>query len=260
MTALLGDLCESRVSRTGRDISLRLRLPSDAYLKSVATTDLESLQQQYTYKVLTWSHGLRHLCSLVSILSAPLELEKPGLSIAPTTKPIPWLLDAYSRLQRHQDWWRGNSPSCLPLILQSTLRIATMLEGAAFFDNSLKYKAYALLLSMSIGLSKQFEYLLDWKLDRDKASRLLCTVILKISEECLGNKPVARLVASQLIPVLENISMQGAIFMEGTDSMVSQKAVLTRLDTHHGTAKFRAAPACCLQYETSYPNRGPATT
>ncbi|KAK8008761.1 Protein kinase rad3 [Apiospora marii] len=219
--ALLGHLRESRVSRSGKDIPLRLRLPSDAYLKSLAATDLERLQQQCTYKVLTWSHALRHICSLVSILSAPLGLEKPGLGIAPTTKPIPWLLDAYSRLQNHQDWWRGNSSSCLPLILQSTLRVATMLEDAAFVDNSLKYKAFALLISMSVGLSKQFEYLMDWELDRDKASHLLCTVILKISEECLSNKPVARLVASQLIPALETISMQGAIFMEGTDSMRS---------------------------------------
>ncbi|KAK8072291.1 hypothetical protein PG996_005639 [Apiospora saccharicola] len=219
--ALLGHLRESIVSRSGRDISLRLRLPSDAYLTSVATTALESLQQQYTYKVLTWSHALRHICSLVSILSVPLRLEKPGPGIAPTIKPIPWLLDAYSRLQAHQDWWRGNSPSCLPSILQSALRVAGMLEDAAFVDNSLKYKAYALLISMSIGLSKQFEYLMDWELDRDKASRLLCTVILKISEECLSNKPVGRLVASQLIPALETISMQGAIFMEGTDSMRS---------------------------------------
>ncbi|KAK8074965.1 Protein kinase rad3 [Apiospora hydei] len=91
----------------------------------------------------------------------------------------------------------------------------------AFVDNSLKCKAYALLMSMSIDLSRQFESLMDWELDRDKASRLLCTVILKISEECLSNRPVARLVVSQLIPALDTISMQGAIFMEGTDSMRS---------------------------------------
>ncbi|KAK7962455.1 uncharacterized protein PG986_003280 [Apiospora aurea] len=151
----------------------------------------------------------------------PLSLEKPGLSVAPTIKPIPWLLDAYSRLQTHQGWWRGNSPSCLPLILQSAMRVTTLLEDTAFVDNSLKCKAYALLMSMSIDLSRQFEFLMDWELDRDKASRLLCTVILKISEECLSNRPVARLVVSQLIPALDTISMQGAIFMEGTDSMRS---------------------------------------
>lgn len=107
------------------------------------------------------------------------------------------------------------------MLLQNTLRVATLLEDAALIDNPLKYKAYALLTSMSIDLSRQFEHLMDWELDRDKASRLLCTVILKISEECLSNKPVARLVAFQLIPALEAISMQGAIFTEGTDSMVS---------------------------------------
>ncbi|KAK8061288.1 hypothetical protein PG994_007654 [Apiospora phragmitis] len=219
--ALLAHLGENRVNRSGRDISLRLRVPSDAYLKSIAAADLERVEQQCTYNVLTWSHALRHACSLVSILSIPLGFRNPGLSIAPTIKPIPWLLDACSKLQARHDWWRGNIPSCLPLILQATLRVATLLDDAAFVDNSLKYKAYALLISMSIDLSRQFEYLMDWELDRDKASRLICTVILKISEECLGNKPVARLVASQLIPALETISMQGAIFMEGTDSMRS---------------------------------------
>ncbi|KAK8104021.1 protein kinase rad3 [Apiospora kogelbergensis] len=219
--AILAHLCEIRVNRSGRDISLRLRLPSDAYLETIAAPDLEILQQQCTYKVLTWSHALRHVYSLVSILLIPLGIEKPGLSLISIAQPVPWLLEAFSRLQSRQDGWRGNDPSCLPLLLQNTLRVATLLEDAALIDNPLKYKAYALLTSMSIDLSRQFEHLMDWELDRDKASRLLCTVILKISEECLSNKPVARLVASQLIPALEAISMQGAIFTEGTDSMRS---------------------------------------
>ncbi|KAI1496609.1 phosphatidyl inositol 3-kinase-like protein [Biscogniauxia marginata] len=206
--AVITHLTDLKTPATNRDIPLQLQLPPDSFLESVVCDSFQLLQQQCTYTLPLASQALQHASGLLSILSAPILLRRSEFDIVSTFQEyLPWLLDAYLLLHETQNRWQYMLPSCLPQLLKNTLQILDEFQDANKIDDSVREKAYGVLVLFCLKLSSRLWANLTPKKSVDSDDHLLCISLVKIAEACLTLKPVSRLVTSQLIPALEKLTV-----------------------------------------------------
>ncbi|KAH9994734.1 phosphatidyl inositol 3-kinase [Xylariaceae sp. FL0662B] len=212
--AIINHFKDLKTPLTNRDVALHLQLPTDTFLQSTACDDLKLLQQQCTYTLPLASQALQHASGLLSILSIPLIHSSSGFDIlTPFQDHIPWLLDAYLLLHGTQSRWQYMSPSLLPLFLQNVLQLLEVFETLSSVDASIQRKAYSLLALLCMEMSTQLIGKPATEEQEDSEHHLLCLSLGRVAEACVHSKPLARLVTSQLIPILEKLTVGS----DGTD-------------------------------------------
>ncbi|KAI1080546.1 phosphatidyl inositol 3-kinase [Whalleya microplaca] len=212
--AVISHFNDLKAPPTNRDVALRLQLPTDTFLQSTACDDLKLLQQQCTYTLPLASQALQHASGLLSILSIPLTHPCTGFeNLTPFQDYIPWLLDAYLLLHGTQSQWKYMSPTLLPLFLQNVLQLLESFEASSSVGASIQQKAQTFLALLCMEMSSQLIEKPGTEGQDDPDYKLLYSSLGKVAEHCVHYKPLARLVSSQLIPILEKL----AVGSDGTD-------------------------------------------
>lgn len=206
-----------------KDPTIRLRLPVDSYLESAAAgLDLDFLQTQCTYSVATVSHALRHASGMLTIMSNFFALPVAACDNIPADESASWLLDGFLRMLEIQECWHGVGASCLPALLQSSLRLSSALRSSVYHDDTLKHKSCCVLIPLCTTLLGRFDQLVENGVEREPTLQLLSSAFLSIARECLNHKPLARLSTSQLVSAIDHSAAQSDIFADDTDLGVSR--------------------------------------
>ncbi|KAI0125275.1 phosphatidylinositol 3 [Xylariales sp. AK1849] len=214
---IIGHITGLRCSTAEKESAIDLRLPLDSFLQSASNEELHLLRQQCTYNLTTVSHALRHASSLLSIMGYHIDFHHlDDDMISSSVEFLPWLLDSYFTLSEAQHRWQAVCPSCLPSLLQSTLRLTAALQGLGDTDHVLKPKVFALLVILSVELVEQFDRLHNTE-DNDSVNQLLCSTLIAMSNLSINHKPTLRLIASQLLPSLEKLSVTSNYMLVETD-------------------------------------------
>jgi serine/threonine-protein kinase ATR len=211
----------------GRDDTVIVQLPPDSFLESTVQEDVTSLRQQCTYKLSTASHALRHAGSLLMTMTMCIRVPRPARDLLSSSlEYIPWLLDSYFALYRVQEQWLAECPSTLRSLLQSTVQLIAEFQERADINVLLKQKASSLLVQLSIEGAEHFDRLCSDEEDADTCKQLLCSAILTIVKFSTIEKPLSKLVSSQLLPCLEKLSIQHELIVPETDLWVCLKSHL----------------------------------
>jgi serine/threonine-protein kinase ATR len=190
----------------------------------MSNEELHLLQQQCTYKLLTVSHALRHASSLLSIMTTPLGPQRLVDDIVSSfLECLPWVLDSHFAFYEVQVRWRAVFPSCISMLLRNVLQLIAAFQDLGDIDSSLKQKANSLLVLLAIESAEHYDQLHVDAKDADSAEQLFCSTLITVAGLCKKHEPTLRLVASQLIPCLEKLSIHADIMSEGTDSRVSMR-------------------------------------
>ncbi|KAI5922289.1 phosphatidyl inositol 3-kinase-like protein [Camillea tinctor] len=215
--AVINCLHDLRTPPTNQDIPLQLNLPPVSLLESLEC-DSPQLQQQCTYTLSSASQAFQHASGLLSILSAPLLLERSEFDIISTFHEyLPWLLDAYLLLHETQDRWRSLLPNCLTQLLHNVLQVLDTCQGSSKIDGSVQEKAYGLLVVLCLKHSNRLLANFATTETTGSDDRLLCLSLIHIAKSCLSLKPISRLVASQLMPTLDKLTVQHSAATADTD-------------------------------------------
>lgn len=220
--AIYGLLKDISCPSPHKDALTRLRLPVDSYLESAAAgLDLDFLKRQCTYSVATVSHALRHASGMLTIVSNLFALPAPTCDNIPADESASWLLDGFLGMLEIQERWHGVGTSCLPALLESSLRLSSALRSPVYHDDALKHKSCCVLIPLCTALLGRFDQLVASGSEREPTLRLLGSAFVSIARECLNHKPLARLSVSQLISAVDHGTVQSDIFADDTDLGVS---------------------------------------
>ncbi|KAI1460108.1 phosphatidyl inositol 3-kinase [Annulohypoxylon moriforme] len=205
--AIINHFKELKAPSTNRDVPIKLRLPPDWLLTSIAGDDLTPLQQQCTYDIALASHALQHASGLLSVMSMPLLRHSPEFDIISSFQEyIPWLFDAYLHLQQIQVQWQHMLPAVLPLFLENSLQIFDAFETASSIDSCMEQKVTTCTVLFCIEILRQVLLEVIFQGNENGLNsnyNLICSTFVRVAGACIRSKPISRLVTSHLIPAFE---------------------------------------------------------
>lgn len=197
-----------------------MTLPLDSFSASAAVEDTQEVRQQCAYTLTTISQCLRHASSLLKLNELALSVLDSESGLVAWRELVPWVIDSYLRLYETQGRWQSAYPSGREVLVQNALKLLATLSKIKEFDLVILQKAQTLLTLLCIEFSDACTHAAFFD-DRDSSNlQTLCTALVRISAACMQYKPLAKLVASQLIPVVEKLMLQGESLVAGTDLQV----------------------------------------
>jgi serine/threonine-protein kinase ATR len=211
-------------SPTNRDPLLKLRLPVDGFFESLSCGQVRPLQEQCTYTLNLASQALRHASHLLSLLSIPLvDYKLSSNSPQPFHGAVPWLIDAAVRMNITHNRWGYLSPSCLPQLVQTTIKIADIMKLLVNTDPLVEEKTYVLLVHLCAEVLIHRRAVSGAGDVINVDDKLLSVAALRIAEACLLSVTVSRFASLQIIPIIEKPIDYEKIASPETDLWVSQE-------------------------------------
>ncbi|KAI0867886.1 phosphatidylinositol 3 [Hypoxylon argillaceum] len=214
-------------SPTNRDPVLKLQLPEDSFLESLGCDQLRPLQEQCTYTINLASQALRHASHLLSLLSVPLvDHQLSSNTPQPFHEVVPWLMDAALRMHSTQNRWGYMSRSCLPQLLQTTIKITDTARLLVNPNPLVQEKTYILLVHLctEVLIHRQTAFGVGDVINVD--DKLLSAATVRIAQACLLFVTVSRLASLQIIPIIEKSIEYRTIASPGTDLWRSLELLL----------------------------------
>ena len=121
------------------------------------------------------------------------------------TEQIPWILDSLLVLneerRRRYDFLQETPFTILDPLVRLTLRLSDL----AGIERALYYKAHVTMVLLCQDVLVQWPELQEDDETSQAATDTFCLSLISLSDASIKYKPIVRLVASQLHPLLENL-------------------------------------------------------
>lgn len=162
-----------------------------------------------SYSLVDGTHAIQHACYLLKILhEAALQMNKLGQQIVYPNECSPWLIDSLVALSQEQKRWQTQCDYDPSVFLEMALEMS---RSASDLEVVLLQKLDATMVLFAADLA---EHLNEAKFNRDDAhvaSKTLSFALVHLADASTQNKPVSKLVAAQLLKVIDALRTENKI-------------------------------------------------
>lgn len=156
---------------------------------------------------------MRHASSLLRILcAASVPQNQPGQPTLCSNKHIPWLLDSLETLNEEQKRWRGTCAYAPMSLLRQALALAS---STSDLEHILSHKVDAMIVLISADVAEQTNEIEDEDQSPDAAGKLLTLALAHLANASIGKRPIAKLVAAQLLKSIDRLATDGRVDEDG---------------------------------------------
>lgn len=141
---------------------------------------------------------------------------QPGQPIVSYNRHLPWLLDSLEALNEEQKRWRDICAYHPLSLLEQALHLACSSSGV---EHILSHKFDAVIVLISADVAEQTNELQDEDSHLPPASKTLALALVHIVNASIKKRPIAKLVAAQLLKPLDRLLADDGI-QDGGDLKV----------------------------------------
>lgn len=197
--------------------SLHLELPEFSLVDLVPGLPAVEPTQGCSFTLIDNDQALRHASSLLRILCATsVPQNQPGQSTLSSNKHLPWLLDSLEALNEEQKRWRDICAYDPVSLLHQALELSSFSSG---LDHILSHKVDAMIVLISADVAEQTNEIEDEDQSQNLAGRTLALALVHLANASIGKRPIAKLIAAQLLKSLDRLSADGRV-QENSDLKV----------------------------------------
>lgn len=169
--------------------------------------------QGCSFTIVDNDQAMRHASSLLRILcAASVSQDQPGQSIVPSNKHLPWLLDSLETLNEEQKRWRDICAYDPVSLLRQALGLSS---STSELEHILSHKVDAMIVLISADVSEQTNEIEDEDQSPDAAGKLLALALVHLANASIGKRPIAKLIAAQLLKSLDRLATDGRVHENG---------------------------------------------
>lgn len=193
--------------------SLRLELPEFNLIEFVPELSAVEPTQGCSFTLVDNDQALRHASSLLRILCATsVPQNQPGQSIVSSNKHLPWLLDSLEALNEEQKRWRDICAYDPVSLLHQALGLSSSFAG---LEHILSHKVDAMIVLISADVAEQTIEDEDEDQSQNLAGKTLALALVHLADASIGKRPIAKLIAAQLLKALDRMSVDGRVQENG---------------------------------------------
>lgn len=192
---------------------MHLDLPEFNLVDLVPNLSAFGPTQGCSFTLVDNDHALRHASSLLRILCAiSVPHNQPGQSIVSSNKHVPWLLDSLEALNEEQKRWRDICPYEPVSLLHQALGLSSSSSG---LEHILSHKVDASIVLISADVAEQTIEIQDENQSQNPAGKTLALALVHLANASIGKRPIAKLIAAQLLKSLDRLSTAGHVPEDG---------------------------------------------
>lgn len=193
--------------------SLHLELPEFNLVDLVNELSAVEPTQGGSFTLVDNDQALRHASSLLRILYATsVPQNQPGQAIVSPNKHIPWLLDSLEALNEEQKRWRDICAYDPVSLLHQALGLSSFSSG---LDHILAHKVDAMIVLISADVAEQTNEIEDEDQSQALAGKTLALALVHLANASIEKRPIAKLIAAQLLKSLDRLSTDGRVQADG---------------------------------------------
>lgn len=186
--------------------SLHLQLP-EFDVNGLLPVVLDVDQAHISFVLLDKIQALRHVSCLLRVLvDAAVPRKKLAQRNTSFDKHLPWLIDSLEALNEEQKRWNNLSAYAPVSILEQALNLVTAVPG---IDHILTQKLDAIIVLIAVDVAQQTNETQDGAQRPNPASKTLALALIYLANASIKKRPIAKLVAAQLLKNLNRLIIDG---------------------------------------------------